>query len=235
MLSSVGRASVSYGPLSDMNLSRGSTQNIETDIYPVTYRVYSYDTVDNRTEQRLGEIISTATSLLGSYAKGRGLPLDDCGGNQTIEFFIVPYSVLNDRGRFSEWPYENGAGSSSSNIVALFSPRRTESNIDAIMFTKDSFSRDHYVAHELAHYWYERLCWSSSSTVRTEPFAMGFESYYLSNHQRSGYTRGNNHSSDVVTPIPTIRGGGGRVGGKGESHNSYIPTIRGGGGRGGGK
>ena len=120
--SSVGRASVSYGPLSDISLSKGSTQNIETSIFPVTFRVYSYATVDSRTEDRLSGLISDSTRLIRSYAISMGLPLSDCAGDQVIEFFIIPYSVLNDRSRFSEWPYENGAGSSSSNIVALFSP-----------------------------------------------------------------------------------------------------------------
>ena len=59
---------VSYGPLSDMNLSKGSTQNIETSIYPVTYRVYSYDIVDNRTDASdaivAGCLAGSAASIL---------------------------------------------------------------------------------------------------------------------------------------------------------------------------
>ena len=74
-----------------MNLSKGSTQNIETSIYPVTYRVYSYDTVDNRTEERLEAIISSSAALLRDYAANMGLPLNDCAGDQVIEFFIIPY------------------------------------------------------------------------------------------------------------------------------------------------
>ena len=240
VLPSVGRASVSYGPLSDMNLSKGSTQNIETSIYPVTYRVYSYDTVDNRTEERLEAIISSSAALLRDYAANMGLPLNDCAGDQVIEFFIIPYSVLNDRSRFSEWPYENGISSSSSNIVALYSPRRTERNIDAILFTRNSLSMDHYVAHELAHYWYERLCWSSNTSVRTEPFAMGFESYYLSNYNSSYTYESTDNQSSYSDGVPTIRGRAEGSGSRSHSHsgssyNDGIPTIRGGSGPGGGR
>ena len=226
MFSSVGRASVSYGPLSDMNLSKGSTQNIETSIYPVTFRVYSYATVDNRTETRLRGIIHNSTRLLSSYARERGLPLEDCAGNQVIEFFIIPYSVLNDRSRFSEWPYENGPGSSSSNIVALFSPRRGERNIDAMLFTNDSFNRDHYVAHEIAHYWYERLCWSSKTTTRTEPLAMDFESYYLSNRSNITHTANDGAGSIHNSNSPVINGGH-HEDRDYESYYSDIPVIRG--------
>ena len=46
VLASIGNVPVSYAPLSDVNLSKGNTLNIETSIYPVTYRVYSYGNVE---------------------------------------------------------------------------------------------------------------------------------------------------------------------------------------------
>jgi hypothetical protein len=207
MLIAVGNVPVRYSPLSDMNLSKGNTQNIETNIYPVAYRVYSYANVDNQTERRLGVLLSESTRLLKQYATINNLPISDCMGNQVLEFYIVPYSVLNDRSRFFKWVVEAGPGSESSNIVAHYSPRREESLVDSITITPDSVNKDYVMAHEISHYWYERLCWSRHSSMSTEPFAVDFEKYFIAHIASNEYRGGSVEYPENETYYPLFKSG----------------------------
>ena len=101
-----------------------------------------------------------------------------CRGNLNLEVYEIDTATLNDHTLFTRW---QAANPSVQSIWALYDPRTEEVNVSSLMITHHGNWDRLNVAHEMAHYWFDRLCMRSQYNQSTEDFAKSFETYFLQN------------------------------------------------------
>jgi hypothetical protein len=114
-----------------------------------------------------------ASELVFKFAREKGIVVGPaCTSLENLQVYDVNWTTLNQPGRFS---WQNNA----SKIQALYDPRVDSFNVAAIMVSdKGSEKNKTLVAHETAHYWYDRLCLSKGWSGDLEEFAVQFEEFY---------------------------------------------------------
>ncbi len=145
----------------------------------VTYRSYIRDDAHVPAEG-LQRAIQVASELSLDYIHEHYR--ESCDTKDTLEVFEVSFEELNVPGYIVSAD-QKGFGS----IWGYYDPRRTKTGIDAIFATFHTAETTHIIyAHEVAHYWYERLCvafdWKSSTS---EEFAKKMEELYTQRYLAS--------------------------------------------------
>ena len=103
---------------------------------------------------------------------------DNLNNKLHFGFYIVPLSVINDRDRFVDLKDLDP----SVVLWGVYDPMTYNRNQASIVLSehKDIEGLKALFAHELAHYWYDRFCWSRKGG-NEEEFVYGFQSYYTRN------------------------------------------------------
>lgn len=161
-----------YKPLQDQTWATCTSSNFVVNYgrapFSVNYQICSYDN-NVPTEQ---DIINT-TQKIFDFASSLGLSHTECVPLNNLEFYKVNMEILNDKKRFSKWSNQ-GAGQ----IWGLYDPRLDEVGVASIMLTEHGDWNKITLAHELSHYWYDRLCWNKNWSKSDEQFALDFEKYF---------------------------------------------------------
>lgn len=128
-------------------------------------------------EYYLRESIQVASEISLDYIKNNYK--ESCDTKDYLELYEVSFRELNVPGYIVSTD-QKGFGS----IWGYYDPRRSKHGIDAISVTNHTFETTHIIfAHEIAHYWYERLCigfdWRSTTS---EDFAKKIEEIYTSRY-----------------------------------------------------
>ena len=118
--------------------------------------------------------LKRSTQLIFEFAKSRGYKGEQCVANSKLEIYDVKLETLNDPGRFPAW-----TNASPNGIIGLYDPRINDYNTSSLILTGSSDKWKLIFAHELSHYWYDRLCWNKYDPD-PERFAMDFERFYNS-------------------------------------------------------
>lgn len=100
---------------------------------------------------------------------------DGCQEKVLLEIYEVQYNHLNDYNRYNEWRTE---GTEFMTIWGLYDMRWREPSYSAITITNQFKYTEIVLAHEMAHYWADRLCLDQYG-VKGEAFARGFEKFYM--------------------------------------------------------
>jgi len=115
------------------------------------------------------------TNHVFNFAESKGLPMKECRGKTGLEIYKVEMDFLNDPARFDGWKLIQP---NVDRIWGLYLPFGGQINAGTIFLTDQgreiNFST---LGHELAHYWYDRLCWNAAWKGNTEDFAEAFEVY----------------------------------------------------------
>ena len=159
-----------YQPLKDQTWLICNSESFTVQDYTVNYKICSKDT-DVPTEQ---DLISLSKKIL-EFAETQGLPTENRVGIslEELEIYKINMALLNDSYRFSKW-----ANQSTDLIWGLYDPRIEETGVASIMLTEHGSYWDTIVlAHELSHYWYDRLSWKKIWSKDDEQFALDFEKY----------------------------------------------------------
>jgi hypothetical protein len=99
---------------------------------------------------------------------------EKCDKGGKIEIFQVSYEELNQPYKVIPYSYIT-----LGNIWGYYDPRDSYDNIDAISYVYHNANTTHVIlAHEVAHYWYERLCVYAGITTSSEEFAVQVEKLY---------------------------------------------------------
>jgi len=170
-------APLSYEPLSDVSweLCDNSEYTARYDAKPLKL-VYNFCSTSERITN-IDKALVRGTEMLFDFAKIKKLSSVECISDRKLDIYNVSFDILND-GRFPEWSNQSPFG-----IWALYDPR-VNSDKSSIMITDQGDSRnDIILSHELAHYWYDRLCWNKEMPD-AEAFAMEFEKFYIERRGR---------------------------------------------------
>ena len=116
-------------------------------------------------------------TLLKQFLVLNRIPTSDCRSNYNINIFILEPDILYDTERFDGY-FLNITGKSAGVYGFYDSTPAVERN-SAIMLTNINATKNKSVlAHELAHYWFDRLCVATHWSKGSENFALSFEAYY---------------------------------------------------------
>lgn len=170
-----------YEPLDDLDLYKHAEIDLVVS-YEQKYFLFTLNgwsqNKDSPVMRSLEKEVTFSTKQIFLFAKDNGLPFNDCKKIYNIDIYMVNYSVLNDRNRFNQW--QGFSPNSNKRIRGLYAPRVQEANVSAIVLTPQGKDTSTVIAHEMAHYWYDRFCWDQNWNGGTENFARRFEALYES-------------------------------------------------------
>lgn len=161
-------AFVEYEPLKDktFNETYGETY---IDEYYLKYGIFE-GAVGYNSDWLIKNMISNSYKILNVInARYPNIPKNDCRTLDILEIYTVDDHVLNDRNRFNKYSYVG-------EIWALFDYRPEEQRKTSIILTYHHYYNSSLLKHELAHYWFYRLCMDYSTKVDPEEFSIGMES-----------------------------------------------------------
>ena len=163
----------SYHSLNDISMSSQNTAKLsvshKSSIYYIEFSFYSQrNTLSPLYVQN--HFISSSNLLFNFLDENKFTA--HCNLNDRLEVYDIDWKILNDSSRFS-WQ------SDARYIRGLYDPRHNEFRVSSIILTDKGASETlEVIAHETAHYWYDRLCLYKGQDLSTEKFAVQFEEYY---------------------------------------------------------
>jgi len=127
--------------------------------------------------QHVKYIMKDSWTVLKQFLRAKDIPYRDCRENYNIHIFVVDRSVLYDRGRFSDYFVESGI--KSTVLWGYYdSTLEIEKNSVLLVANINSDINDALLAHEMSHYWWDRMCIARYWPSDTEDFADAFQEYY---------------------------------------------------------
>lgn len=142
--------------------------------YSLFYLYCSHE--GNLSKEFIDYNIRNSSSLLFDFLDSKGLVKKECGPiPKKLEIYELNMQTLNDSARFSGW---QAASHNSDKIWGLYDPRNSETGVASIMLTNHESWNQTIFSHEIAHYWYDRLCIGNQYNNQVEEFALDFEQYY---------------------------------------------------------
>lgn len=165
---------------SDIKFNSGEAHAIafsdSTREYVANYSFYYQDRLYN--EERLRYLIELTLNALFKYVSLNNINYSECIEHNNIEVYQVSISDLNDDRSRINIPVPVGR-----TVYGYFDPMLDDNSRSAIVITHSPGRigwgmNQSIVAHEMAHYFYYRMCLWSFSTVKSEDFALNFESYF---------------------------------------------------------
>ena len=124
-----------------------------------------------------GIIVQSSNDIL-RFAKMNGMSTVDWKGSEyNINVFSISRQVMSQRNRFSSFsksvdlPFE---------IWGFYDPTIGVRNNSAIMISNiDNYTNSVNLNHEMAHYWWDRVCLKSKWRGNSESFAQAYEAYHV--------------------------------------------------------
>jgi len=155
-----------YKPLADVSFEIVE-QFDDSKIYRPTNTIFS------------GQFISKEVSLikdsLMDFSKEWRLPEKSCK-SLDVDYYVIDSKIINDVKRFPLTLND------ISDRWAMYSPYHEKSGYSVIMLANSTYSTSRInsviLAHEYAHYVYDKNCWSDYWSGNTETFAQAFHKYY---------------------------------------------------------
>jgi hypothetical protein len=150
--------------------------------YRLRYQMHYLHEVLNGTPysaEMVHGVVVDASGQFFSFLKAKGLSVGSECRTTDLNLHQLSMEVLNDRGRFNEWPEQNGLPQETTqSIWALYDPLFEDPAVASIYLTDHGSQNVSSLAHELSHYWFDRLCIYRQWTEGTEAFAVEFERWY---------------------------------------------------------
>lgn len=173
---SIAIPTITYEPLKDQTWESCYNSGLEYQEYHVYYQYCQID--DNISVKFIQHEIGRDTALIFDFAKTVGIAANQDILNQNLEIYEVSTKTLNSA-KFDDWSKTKG-----TETWGLYDPRVLDLNVSSIILTDHGLEWNQIVfAHELAHYWFDRLCWDKKWRGTPESFAQQFEIYY-SQHKK---------------------------------------------------
>tara|TARA_B100001029_G_C14942521_1_gene384026 strand:+ start:141 stop:812 length:672 start_codon:yes stop_codon:yes gene_type:complete len=134
------------------------------------------------------QIIVRASKAMDGYLRSIGIKQVDCRGNDyNLVVTVVSRSVLQDDKRFRDF-YKTKFGVERLEHGTLYGYYDSTPEIiynSSIMLTDVNKQNEEVLAHELAHYYWDRMCVGKYlKNTSSEAFAVAFDKYYYYNWRR---------------------------------------------------
>lgn len=135
---------------------------------------------ENHSKEHLRYVVDGSYRLLKSYLSSRGVSNRDCRDDYNLHIFVVDKSVLYTPSRFEA--YFKQTGNPYNTLWAYYdSTAEIEKNSIILLANIEGQDNDSLFAHEMAHYWWDRLCLGTKFSGGSERFARDYQSYYERN------------------------------------------------------
>tara|TARA_A200000159_G_C7338331_1_gene346019 strand:- start:6655 stop:7302 length:648 start_codon:yes stop_codon:yes gene_type:complete len=147
--------------------------------YSLSYQTSpaSSDLKLSHSPSRVIKVMERSSSIINSYLSRRGFRTSDCRGERyNLNIFVVNKSLLQQRGRFKSYFNANMVGAVLYGYYDSTPEIKYNSTILVANIARSL--NDEILAHEIAHYWWDRLCIASFTKETSEDFARSFQLYY---------------------------------------------------------
>jgi hypothetical protein len=129
--------------------------------------------------EHMESLIVDSWPLMKRFLTSYAIPYSDCRYNYNLNIFIVNNNVLYDSARFEGFFSGNRGYYSPGIIYGFYDPTLKIKNNSAIILTNVNRNKDDFIfVHEMAHYWFDRLCVANHWRYHDEEFSIRFQEYY---------------------------------------------------------
>jgi hypothetical protein len=145
----------------------------------ISYESDSYDSLrESYPSVRVSQMAKDSIDLIVRFNNSKAIPTRDCRSNYNLNIFILSNSTMWDTGRFSNFPGMTYSGHSGSIVYGIYDPTPKVAANSNILLTGVSGYEDYLSTHhELAHYWWDRLCIQKFYNGNSESYALGYERF----------------------------------------------------------
>jgi len=128
-------------------------------------------------------MVKKTSAVMDSFLRERGITISDCRGYKyNLIITVVSKDVLQDDNRFRGF-YKMKYGVEKlmgHTLYGFYDPTLEVPNNSSILVTHvGSRMNEEVLSHELAHYWWDRLCAVREFSGTSEGFAQAFDQYYM--------------------------------------------------------
>ncbi len=157
--------------ISDKDVCTRELQAISVDNFDLNLKFYSKDNcVQNAIF--IYDNIDFASNIILNYSKNHlGWKNQECKSISDLSIVEINKSDLNDHVKFRNWWQGHPE---VKELQALYD---TDEARIYLASEENKLEYSGIIAHEVAHYWYSRMCWDNS-TITSEQFAMQVQDMY---------------------------------------------------------
>jgi hypothetical protein len=127
-------------------------------------------------------MVKRTSVVMDSFLKERNVTIEDCRGSKyNLIVTVVSKDILQDDVRFRDF-YKKRFGVEKlvgRTLYGYYDSTPEIKNNSSILITDVGSSNEEVLAHELAHYWWDRMCIGAKISGTSEAFAQAFDQYYL--------------------------------------------------------
>ena len=126
-----------------------------------------------------------SSRLMNKFLRNKGIEVNDCRGiKYNLNIYVVKKSVMQDHKRFGPFYIEKyGQETLVGEALYGFYDSTPEKDNDSTILITDmgNIWNEEVLAHEMGHYWWDRLCLAAHLNDDPELFAQDFHKYYMRN------------------------------------------------------
>jgi hypothetical protein len=145
--------------------------------YQVRHSNINDSLYESHNPEHIYYVINDTWVLLNQFLRSKNISSRDCRRDYNLNIFILGTEILFDSERFRAFFVEKNRPSSV--LYGYYDSTVEIEKNSVILLTNVGRSRnDSVFAHELAHYWWDRLCIANHWQYSSENFALRFQDYY---------------------------------------------------------
>ena len=133
--------------------------------------------------QFIERVAKNTERLIFPFLKNKGFYGEECRGYEyNLIIFVVSKSILQDNNRFRNFFMTASPGHSmEGHTLYGYYDSTLEIKNDSTILVTDVGGQlnEEVLAHELSHYWWDRLCVASKIKQDPEEFSREFQNYYM--------------------------------------------------------
>ena len=171
--------------ISDVNTMTVANASIEVAEVTVNYSV-SYQSVNSNlsinawlsdSPREMDSYIYNSSNNIIRFIASKNIPVEDCKGKAyNINIFSLDRVTMMQRDRFTSLI---SSANLPQEIWGFYDPTFETKNNSAILISNINHDRNLIsLHHEMAHYWWDRLCIDRHWSGNTESFAVAYENYF---------------------------------------------------------
>ena len=133
--------------------------------------------------QYIEAMVKRSSQIMKAFLRKNGIAVSECRGYKyNLIVSVVSKHILQDKNRFRGF-YKMKFGTEKVAGRTLYgyydSTPEVVYNSSILLADMGPRLNEAVIIHELAHYWWDRLCIASHTSGTSEDFAQAFEAYYL--------------------------------------------------------
>jgi hypothetical protein len=147
-----------------------SYETMGGEIPPSVYHPHNSDYITS--------LMKESWPLMQRLLSERRIPSADCRDNYNLNIFVLRNNTLQNWDRFPD--FINGKTNFGNQVLYGYydSTLEIEKNSAILVTDMGSILNEEVFVHELGHYWWDRLCVKSYTSIDSEIFATSFQEAY---------------------------------------------------------